>query len=159
MLYGADRAWWRKHDGVPGFGGLKLSASGPAAAEHDDIHLVRVITGCARILTDEPGVVGGGSDSGGGNSGFQALNLAVQFGAARVILVGFDMRLDRGVHWHGRHPPGLNNPSERSIAAWRKGLNDAAAELAALGVEVLNASPVSTVTAFPVMTLEEALAC
>ncbi|HCZ48509.1 MAG TPA: hypothetical protein DCZ11_05850, partial [Gammaproteobacteria bacterium] len=43
----------------------------------------------------------------GGNSGYQALNLAVLLGAERVILLGYDMH---GGHWHGRHGGRLNNP-------------------------------------------------
>lgn len=100
------------------------------------------------LLTETPGTIGDG-----GNSGFQALNIAVQFGAKRIVLVGFDMRLDRGIHWHGRHPKGLNNPQDLNIVRWRKAINGAAVELAELGVEVLNASPVSTLTAFPKVDL------
>lgn len=96
---------------------------------------------------------------GGGNSGFQALNLAVQFGAKRIILVGFDMRLDHGVHWHGPHGKGLNNPRDPLFASWRDALNGAAPTLAALGVEVLNASAISALTAYPIMDLREAVGC
>lgn len=67
------------------------------------------------------------------------------------------MRLDRGAHWHGKHPPGLNNPSDDNLVKWRKAFRGRG--LAELGVEVLNASPVSTLTAFPIVTFEEALAC
>jgi hypothetical protein len=53
------------------------------------------------------GVVGGG-----GNSGFQAVNLAAQFGASRIILIGFDMTDRGGKHWYGRnHWPMSNNPT------------------------------------------------
>lgn len=161
MLYGCDGKWWAMRQGAPDFHGLKLTADGAQAAAIRDLHRIRVINGSAKILTDAPGVVGAGSDSdtGGGNSGFQALNLAVQFGARKIVLVGFDMRLDRGSHWHGKHPPGLNNPSDSNLVIWRRVLNGAARQLAALGVEVLNASPVSTLTAFPIVTFEEALAC
>ena len=44
-----------------------------------------------RMLFGETGTVGWG-----GNSGFQAINLALQFGAARLLLVGFDCRVDKG---------------------------------------------------------------
>lgn len=144
---------------MPKFKGLKLTADVAAATAEPDLFLVKVLSCRPEILTATPGIIGSGSDRGGGNSGFQALSLAVQFGARKIILVGFDMRLDQGAHWHGKHPPGLNNPSDKSIAIWRRTLNAAAPALDALGVEVLNASPVSTVTAFPIVTLEEALAC
>lgn len=102
-------------------------------------------------------MIASGSSRGGGNSGFQALNLAVQFGAKRIILVGFDMRLDLGVHWHGPHGKGLNNPRDILFASWRDALNGAAASLAGLGVEILNASPVSALTAYPIVDLREAI--
>lgn len=104
------------------------------------------------MILDGAGVIGWGS-----NGGYQALNLAVLFGARRIILVGFDMTLERGVHWHGRHPPGLNNPRQASVDKWRLELDAQAPVLAAHGVEVLNASRYSRLTAFPKVDLVEAL--
>lgn len=93
----------------------------------------------------------------GGNSGFQAVNLAAHFGVRRIVLVGFDMQLRTGIHWHGRHGRGLNNPTRHNVERWRRVLDQAAPALAALGVEVVNVSPVSALTAYPKMSLEEAL--
>lgn len=106
------------------------------------------------ILVDEVGVVGDG-----GNSAFQSLNLAVQFGARRILLVGVDLRLDRGVHWHGRHGPGLNNPRAENLDHWRRAFDGVAAQLSDLGVEVINCSPVSTLSAYPIVEFSEALQC
>ncbi|WP_441280094.1 hypothetical protein [Bradyrhizobium sp. 63_E2_N1_3] len=115
---------------------------------------VGIARGRDEILIDEPGVLGDG-----GNSGFQAINLAAQCGAAKLILVGFDMRLDLGVHWHGKHGRGLNNPTERNLAKWRGIIDGSAQRLAQLGVAVINASAVSALEAFPKMSLTEALQC
>lgn len=93
----------------------------------------------------------------GGNSGFQALNLVVQWMCKRVVLVGFDMRTDRGLHWHRDHGKGMNNPSHRNVERWRRVLDEAAPVLNALGVQVINASPVSALRAYRKMSLEEAL--
>ena len=93
----------------------------------------------------------------GGNSGFQALNLAVQFGAKRIVLVGYDMRCDQGLHWHGPHGKGLNNPTPRNVERWRRVTDEAADLLRFLGVEVVNCSPISALRAYPKMGLEEAL--
>lgn len=101
---------------------------------------------------DKFGVLGAG-----GNSGFQALNLTVQTGAARIALVGFDMHLAGGVHWHGRHSGGLNNPIPSTVAGWRAGLDAAAPKLAALGVEVVNCSDQSALQAYRRQSLEEFL--
>lgn len=95
----------------------------------------------------------------GGNSGFHALNLAVQFGVKRIALVGFDMRCDKGLHWHGSHEKGLNNPTPGNVERWRRVTDAAAPVLAALGVSVINCSPISALTAYPKMSLSEAMEC
>lgn len=89
VLYGSDRAWWVDRKGVPEFTGLKITAS-PAAAKLCGLRSVQLEL-TEQILRDEIGVVGCGSRRGGGHSGFHALNLAVQFGAERIALVGMDM--------------------------------------------------------------------
>lgn len=104
------------------------------------------------MLFDRAGHVGSG-----GNSGFQAINLAAQLGADPIVLVGFDMRVDHGLHWHGRHAGNLRNPSPTNIREWRQRLNLAAASLAARGITVLNASPESALTAYPIVPFGRAL--
>jgi hypothetical protein len=153
-LYATDYAWWEREAGVPEFGGLKISQDcrlkdRPAWG----IRTVTVWTSQDQLLITTPGEIGWG-----GNSGFAAINLAVQFGAKRIVLVGFDMRIDRGMHWHGKHGPGLNNPSQDSVRRWRRVIDEQAPILAALGVEMVNASPISALTAYPKMDLREALA-
>jgi len=106
-----------------------------------------------RLLLDEVGRIGGG-----GNSGFQALNIALQLGADRIILVGFDMNDSAPVHWYGRNRwPLANNPNAQNFRRWRDAFGVAATQLQALGVRVVNASPKTALTCFPVMTLDEAL--
>lgn len=131
---------------------MKISQDGAAARAYGDVVRVHLRRNCHRVLLDRPGHIGDG-----GNSGFQAINLAAQFGARRIVLVGFDMRLDQGVHWHGRHPPGLNNPRLTHLPDWRVRIDRAAHVLAARGIEAVNASPVSALTAFPFVPLEQAL--
>lgn len=56
----------------------------------------------------------------GGNSGFQALGLALYFGAAHVVLLGYDMQLTGGrTHWHGDHKS-LGNPMSEKVRGWHK---------------------------------------
>ena len=153
VLYANDFAWWERGCGVPEFAGLKVSQDDRLADRPDwGIRLVTVRTNQDRLLTSTPGEIGWG-----GNSGFSALNLAVQFGCKRIILVGMDMRIDQGLHWHGKHSPGLNNPTEETTRRWRRVIDGQAPALQALGVEVVNVSPHSALHAYPKMTLEEAL--
>lgn len=147
VLYACDDAFWLRYGAD--FKGLKVTQSGPAASR-DGLCQVKLK---GSSISTVFGVLGGG-----GNSGFQAINLAVQFGAARIILVGFDMTTANGVHWHGPHPAGMNNPSDMSTERWRKLLDGQAPVLHALGVQVINATPKSALTAFPVMTLADAMA-
>lgn len=142
VLYACDGAWWGLRQGVQEFAGLKVTADHAAALAFPGLHLIRVRHGIDR-MSFVPGEVGWG-----GNSGFHAVNLAAQFGAARIVLVGFDMHVAGGVHWHGRHPRGLNNPDARNTARWRRLMDAAAPDLAARGIEVLNASPTSALTAY-----------
>lgn len=115
------------------------------------VRFVEVNRTADRLLVSKFGEIGWG-----GNSGFGAVNLAVQFGVSRIILVGFDCRIDKGRHWHADHPISLNNPTVKTVARWRRVLDDAAPTFRALDIEVLNASPVSALAAYPKVTLEQA---
>ncbi|AJY44669.1 hypothetical protein TM49_01595 [Martelella endophytica] len=153
MLYACDCAWWQKYRGVPAFSGLKLTADRALTRKDWGVHRIEVTRHDDRILVNRPGVTGWG-----GNSGFQCLNLAVQFGAAKIILVGYDMRIDKGVHWHGLHE-GLNNPTERNVSRWRRVVDDAAGPISAMGIKVINASAVSALENYRKMDFREALEC
>lgn len=150
MLYACDRAYWRASSALADFQGLKVTGSSSAQKEFPELELVNVERRTDLVRFNEWASVGDG-----GNSGFQALNLVLQMGATRVVLVGFDLSLERGVHWHGRHGAGLNNPREESILRWRRGFEASAPMLAELGIEVYNASPHSALEAFPKRSLEE----
>lgn len=154
ILYACDFAWWERHAGAPEFGGLKLSGDKQVVRRNWGVEAIRIRRNGDILNLVEPGTVGWG-----GNSGFHALNLAIQFGARRILLLGYDMRIDRGVHWHGPHPCGMNNPSAPNVARWRRNLDDLAPVIEALEVEVINCSPVSALQNYPKMDLMEALEC
>lgn len=152
-LYACDGEWWRLNKGLPEFTGLKISQDAPACEAYGLLKIA-VRKFCGDIITKPIGELACGGILTGGNGGFQMVNLAAQLGARRIILVGFDMH---GEHWHGRHLKGLKNPHERLFAEWRRVLDLAAPILSGMGVEVFNSSPDSTLTKYPVVTLEEAL--
>lgn len=95
----------------------------------------------------------------GGNSGYQALNVALHCGAPRWLLLGFDMQLGPGgrAHFHGAHPGAMNNPDAGTIRGWIRAFETLPAQLAALGVEVINCSRDTALTSFPRATIQEAL--
>jgi hypothetical protein len=150
VLYGCDVKWWNSRN--PQFDGLKLCYDSTLALFHVGINKIMIRESSDVILVDKAGVVGAG-----GCSGFQALNLAVQFGARKILLVGFDMRSDLDTHWHGRHLPPCGNPSQINFDRWKKSLDGSFEKLTTLGVRVINCSPVSTLTSYPKMTIAEAL--
>lgn len=158
VLYAADAHWWEKKRGCREFRGLRVSQSDQAAKMYPGIREVN-LRRVGQIVRSPAGTLGAGSDDRGtgANSGFQALNLVFQFGAAKIVLVGYDMRIDLGLHWHGPHEAGLNNPSENGIARWRAVLDRQAAYFEAVGVTVINTSPDSALRNYPKMTLEQAL--
>lgn len=137
---------------MPDFSGLKLSVDKTAAAKPWGIKAVGVNKQDDRLELLKTGTVGWS-----GNSGFHCLNLAVQMQPEKIVLVGFDMRLDHGLHWHGRHAAGLNNPTDRNVDRWRRCMDAAAETIAAMGITVINASPISALVNYPKMSLLEAL--
>lgn len=153
VLYGCDAQWWQMRAGVRSFRGLKISQDERACRMFPEIRKVNVDPMSNELKIGTLGQLGAG-----GNSGFQALNLAVQFGVYKILLIGFDMRVDLGEHWHPRHYPPLSNPHPNdNIPRWRKAIDGAADTLKILGVDVLNCSAVSLLKAYPRMTVQEAL--
>lgn len=150
VLFAADGNWWKHYPEALSFQGLKVTVE-RNVAEELGLKLVYLKPGeySISMLMGRLGV--------GGNSGFLALNLAVQFGVRKIVLVGFDMTTDYGTHWHGDHPKGLANPREFTMIKWRKLLDAAYPRLSELGIEVINTSKASKLTAFPKMGLSEAL--
>lgn len=103
-----------------------------------------------RFLLETPGEIGSG-----GNSGFQAWNAALQFGSRDIALVGFDLTLKNGTHWHPDHAK--RNPDAKSLKDWATRLDDQAALLRSIGAKVVNCSAASALTAYPKTTLQEFL--
>lgn len=155
VLYGCDFSWWRKQNGVPGFKGIKVSQDRKCPRMYPEIKTVNCVRG---YETSGKMVAQRGSIGWGGNGGFQAVNLGIQFGSKKIVLVGFDMRIDKGLHWHGKHEDGLHNPHNGQVERWRKALDAAKPSLDAAGVRVINCSQVSALIAYPKMKFEDALA-
>jgi hypothetical protein len=152
VVYGCDGPWWKARRGLPEYEGLKLAHDTSVCAAYPDVHKVEVLTQ-DRVQLDEPGVVGSG-----GNSGFQALNLALQFGARRIMLIGFDMHAGSGVHWYGRNAwRNANNPSSPNLMRWRDAFTSEAPQLRQLGIDIVNVSPDSSLRCFEFASLEATL--
>lgn len=151
VVYGCDAPWWRSVQYLPKFEGLKLSYSDVVCNSETGIRKVHIQDKlCDKLLFNEVGHVGAG-----GNSGFQALNLAAQFGASRIVLVGFDMQ---GQHWYGPNNwDQASNPGLWNFPRWQRAFENAAPQLKDRGIEVINASSASAVRCFKVSSVEGAL--
>jgi len=93
----------------------------------------------------------------GGNSGYQAINLAYLWEAKTIVLLGLDCSLSpKGdAHWFGQHGEGLTN--HQPFQLWQAKFPQLAVDLQAEGVRVINASRQTALTCFERMTLEEAI--
>jgi hypothetical protein len=86
------------------------------------------------------------------NSGGAAINVAVHFGATRIILLGYDLQVDR----HGRHHFHETGPVRHGspYADFRRNIATMVPTLGRLGVEVINCTRSTALTCFPRQALE-----
>lgn len=161
VLYACDLKWWNWHKSSEAikanyhftgqsaldFAGLKVTPDVQAAKQFDQLLLIKGEH--KEGLSTDPGVVHYGS-----NSGYQALNLAVLFGAPRIILLGYDMQFtDSASHWFGDHPDGVRS----NYDSWAPHYRSAAKQQEKLGVEIINCSRHTALEAFKRMSIEDGL--
>lgn len=93
------------------------------------------------------------------NSGGAAINLAVRFGAKKIILLGFDVKSDiKGVsHWHGSHQRKGEKKIKQPYARHLKCFPPIAEDADRMGIEIINASPDSAIECFRKSTVKELL--
>ena len=149
-LYAADARWWLKHDGVAGFKGLKVTISNNSEqlSGYPDIKIVEN-TGTDGLELKPTGI------RTGRNGGYMAINLAVHFGAKRIVLLGYDMKFDKDgkAHWFGDHEDWkLKQTCVENV--FRPAFVGLAKELAKINVEAINATPGSALDVFPKAKLE-----
>lgn len=150
ILYAHDYSWWKNNNGLLDFSGQKICGNTHYGYK-EEWNLLRVQTEprTDKILYEPAGRFGFGR-----NSGFWALNLAVQLKAQRIILVGFDMQ---GSHWHPDHSG--RNPTPHAMQSWIKSFEGSAPELETRGIDVINTSPRSAINCFRRETFQESISC
>jgi len=93
------------------------------------------------------------------NSGCSAINLAYHLGATRIILLGFDMSNGKKgeTHWHGGHKqlPAIQKKAITPYDRWKKTTAFIMRDAIKLGIEIINVSPISTITVFEKAKLED----
>lgn len=149
LLYWADRKWfdWNRGDIGRHVGGFRVTRANIPEVERDGLAFHSMLHNTRDVVAQDR------SQLAGPDSGANALNLALHLGAARAILLGFDMRPG---HWHERHRQASDpvSYSGRFIPHHEK----MAPILARAGLEVRNATPGSALTCYPAIDLNEALA-
>lgn len=152
-VFGCDAPWWRSVNGLKQFNGLKFCFSGSDLHGHPEIIRVNIDKEAEVLLLDKPAHLGSG-----GNSAFQALNLIVQFGAKRILLVGVDMTDRPGAHWYGRNNwLNASNPGYDSFSRWNRSFLKIRPQLDDLGIEVINSSPYGACKAFKSWSVPDTL--
>lgn len=132
-VYACDRSWWNNHAATvrETCSGRLWTKSKEAAEKYALNHVLLP----------------------GNNSGFQAIHLANRLGAARIILIGYDMQHTGGkAHWFGNHPAGFRNAD--GVEKWRNAFNRLNTEIPA---PIINCTIDTALTCFPRRNLEDVL--
>lgn len=156
FLFFADLRWWdreyeQRRDLLDAFKGTMVTTSTHAGNQDTRLKVVNRIvpvdvkTGLATaddtVAKERTSLQG-------------ALNLCYHLGAKRIALLGADNRdaPNGRIHWHGEYPWTRMNESWQ-IKAEQMGY--CAERLKAVGVEVINCSPVSTLPFWPIRPLAD----
>jgi len=150
--YACDTKWWQHHYPYTQAHTRKFSLNGKQKDEgYPGVEQMK--RGGREALSHEWPILGTG-----GNSGFQAVNLAYLLGYKTIILLGYDLSDSGGTHWHPDHNfSGSTNPSKGTFGSWIRAFNKVAPELKKANVEVLNATRSTALKCFPLVKLEGVL--
>ena len=164
LLYFADARWWEwHHNGIAkswpwvkfteeqvrkameSFAGQKVTIGTTGMMVRDPkvfmLNNDTSVTGKDGGLSTKPNAIRTGS-----NSGYQVMNVVALAGAKRIALIGYDMRFANGrSHSHNGHPLKMPESAYRDYA---RRFDTMLPQLAELGIEVVNCTPGSAITAF-----------
>lgn len=157
VLFYADTRWWRWNsaDIKQTFKGSRIVTASSAGSNFLDPAVVRMgrdnhfKEGKGAPLSLTPGHVAGM------DGGYMAIDLAVQFGVSRIILLGFDMQFNGSEsHWHGEHQvrSQLSDYVDRFAPSYPRLVT----ELHRRGIEIIRCTP-SALECVPELPWETAL--
>lgn len=154
FMYSCDPPWWDLHAAHLKNRPFEQFTQSPEACKKYNWLQYTAGRGGQGLGTDPAGHI-----HFGGNSGYQAINVAYLMGFRLLILVGFDMRVQgKLTHFFGDHPGKLQRNSSYSsfIPQFReikKGIDGGAYD----GLRILNSSLDSALDAFPKVSLQSAI--
>lgn len=150
ILFFGDEIFWRNYrDKIQTFGGLVITCCESLKDNTPEkVWYYQRLREKATGISTEPGTVAWNY-----NSGCASLSVAVQAGAKRIVLLGFDMSGEVGKsHFHSEYFWQNRTPS---YDLHLRGMQKIADDAKELGVEILNASPISTIRQFKKIRLDE----
>lgn len=129
MLYAADLPWWVHHisavkryayaKSINGFGDVALWTAGDDAANKFPSLTYIESEAAAEFFIKSDRKIGRGV-----HGGFQALNIALNIGFSKILLLGYDCKATpNNRHWFGNHPPPIakNSPYNTWVDVFEKG--------------------------------------
>lgn len=173
VCYFADFRWWQWHtDGIAKkwawasftsdmqrkafaeFKGQKITIENTGMQVKDPtvfmLHNANDSRGSYGGLSEQPNGIKTGA-----NGGYQAMNIATLSGAKRILLLGYDMHFPGGkTHSHNGHPTRMAEDAYKNYA---RNFASMLPQLKQMGIEVVNCTPGSALTCFPIKRLEEVL--
>jgi hypothetical protein len=150
LLYAADAKWWRHYEArALKFAGRKVTIRD--TLPWPEVYSLKQSTEHAAFDPRPTHLVSGG------NSGYQAMHLAVHLGVSRIVLLGYDMKNGRGNrrHWFGSHPGRLD--SRGNFSGWLRAFDKLAGVLKAKEIEVVNCTPDTALRAFRRLPLDQVI--
>lgn len=151
VLYFCDTKWWQQHGER-----VKKDFQGKycvTIAHCPDDKLLRLDNTGRHGLEILPTGLRHGT-----NSGYQAINLAYHFGASRIVLLGYDMKIEGAqTHWHAGHGRPVDHFEHHVTKNMLPKFDMLVLPLQNLNVEVWNATPGSALKCWPAIDLMELL--
>ena len=140
LMYHCDARWWNHYNGFPEFYGCQRISLEPTISK--DVKQILKSDSRSGLDLRSPYVVTGG------NSGYQALNLACHYKPKKIILIGYDMGRapDGKYNIIGDHPPELNGKG--NFNTFKQKFDTTIEPLAKQGITVYNCSLQSALTSF-----------
>ena len=156
MVFFGDKGFFLAHQQrLADFPGMKVSCE-PTTDKVDWVKFVTRDTKHSRGISGNPKMV-----SWNNNSGAAAINVAVHTGAKRIILLGFDMKLNgsNNQHWHDVYKRGVITGEKRMrnlpFDRHRRGFPVIAQDAQKMGVEILNCNLDSRIECFSKVSLKD----
>jgi hypothetical protein len=154
MFFGDTNYFIKNKDDIFLFPGLKVSCT-PSTIRYEWVKTLNREMPKPYGISTKPNSVSWNT-----NSGAASISVAVNAGAKRIFLLGFDMKLDGNIqHWHSLYnekalPKNkVRLPFDRHLKSFPTIANDAKN----LGIQIYNICPNSAINNFPKITLQEAL--